>query len=64
MSVRTTADEKVDLAEENIRTAAMALANVVIDECYGYEEYSIEWKDSLRSVLNDLIMLKEKLLRH
>jgi len=34
MSVQTTADEKIDLAEESVKDATLALSEVVIQECW------------------------------
>lgn len=63
MSVRTTADEKIDEARQNIREAAKALSEVVVDDCYGADEYKEEFQETLREVLNDLLNIKNRLGR-
>ena len=57
----TTADEKIDEARTSIRDAAKALSEVVVDECWGADEYKPEFRATLRGVLNDLLDIKERL---
>ena len=63
MSVRTTADEKVDLAEESVKTAATALADICINECWGTDELFPERQLELRQCLNELLLIKARLRR-
>ena len=56
MSVRTTADEKVDQARHHIQEAIERLSEVVISRCYGTSEYS---EDYLSKLCRQLIRLLE-----
>ena len=62
MSV-TTADEKIDSAEQSVKDAAEALSEVLIKECWGSDEYSDERTLELRLCLNDLLLIKSRLRR-
>lgn len=61
MSVTTTADEKVDSVRTNVREATKALAEVVIEDCWGADEFTPEFKTTLREVMNDLLDIKNRL---
>ena len=61
MSVTTTADEKRDDAKENIGSAIRNLSGIVIEECYGYEDFSDAYRLKLRKALHDLIEVRETL---
>jgi hypothetical protein len=61
MSVQTTADEKIDLAEESVKDATLALSEVVIQECWGSEDLSDHRLLELRECLNELILIKARL---
>ncbi len=63
MSVRTIADEHIDLAEESVKTAAKALGEVCINECCGADEYSDKRLTELRECLNELLSIKDRLKR-
>jgi replicative superfamily II helicase len=63
MSVRTTADEKLDSASDHIKYAIRDLSTIVIDECWGHDEYSNEYTDVINEVLHQLLALKKKLNR-
>lgn len=38
--MQTTADEKIDLAEESVKDATLALSEVVIQECWGSHSFN------------------------
>lgn len=63
MGVRTTADEKLDSASEHIKAAAQDLSSVVLDECWGFDDYRAGYTAEIHSALNTLILLKAKLHR-
>lgn len=42
MSVRTTAHDELSAAEENVRDAIRHLNAILVDKCYGSDEYSSE----------------------
>ena len=54
MSIRTTADERLDTAREHIQSAIVALADVTINEVWGSDSYNDEYKESIETVFNDL----------
>jgi len=61
MSVRTTADEQLDSAKKDIRTAIQSISDIIINQCWGWDEYSGESQENMREVLNDLLKVKTKL---
>jgi replicative superfamily II helicase len=63
MGVVTTADEKLNSASEHIKAAAQDLSVIVLDECWGCEDYRADYTTEIHSALNTLIMLKAKLNR-
>jgi hypothetical protein len=63
MGVVTTADQKLDSASEHIKAAAMDLSAIAIDECWGCDDYKLDYQIAIRETLNNLIMLKAKLGR-
>lgn len=58
MGVSTSADDYVQEARNAIQQAIKSLAEVVIDECYGHEDYDA---NMLRETMNELIQMKNKL---
>jgi hypothetical protein len=63
MSVTTTADEKVDDALGHARAAATCLAAILVDECWGYDEYNAQFMTRLQESMTMLIKVKNKLSR-
>lgn len=61
MSVTTTADEMLNSAKSHVKEAASALSQIVIDEVWGHDEFSEEYKEKIRESLNDLVKIKIKL---
>jgi hypothetical protein len=59
MSVRTTADEKIDEAKDHIQEAIECLVTVVVDVCYGTTEYSVKHRNKLREVFVRLLDIRE-----
>lgn len=55
MSYDTTADEKFSEAVEHIKLAMRAINEIVVEECYGYQEVS--HADKLDQVHLDLIKM-------
>ena len=55
MGVRTTATEKRDEAKEALRTAALALSEIVVNHCWGHDEFSEEYTGTLRKGMLDLL---------
>lgn len=56
MSVRTTADEKLDEARENLRSANKALITLLDEDTWGHQDYSEEFLDK---VLDAVLIIKK-----
>lgn len=63
MSVRTTADEHLDSAAEHIRAAIKDLTEIVIEECWGHDEFTAEYQTTVSEVFDELRKLKGRLNR-
>ena len=62
MTSRTTADENLNKATKNLRTAAKVLAGVVVEECGGCdEEGSKQRRKEIKVVLNQTLDSIERL---
>ena len=61
MSVTTTADERLNDAKDNIQSAIKNLSEIVIEECWGAEEFSSEFSATLRKALSEMIEVRESL---
>lgn len=61
MGVRTTADENLDTARAHINSAIKCLSDIVIDECYGHDEFNSEFRMTMGGSLHELLKLREKL---
>lgn len=61
MSVKTTADEKLDAAKWNIRDAYQSLAEIVVQKIWGYDEFGSEYKDKIQEAMNTLLNLEKEL---
>ena len=58
MSVRTTADEKLDLAREGVAQAIAGLDAVVVERVWGWDEFSTEYRGQLRQIMNLLLEIR------
>lgn len=63
MSVSTTADEALDKADENIREAISCLNKIVVERCWGHDEYREEYAQAIHESLIDLIKVAVRLNR-
>ena len=61
MSVITTADEKLHSAAEHVKAALQDLGEIAINDCWGHDDFSEEYKETIAEVMNDLIAMKRKL---
>lgn len=59
MSVRTTADEKIDEAKEHVQEALECLLEVVVNNPWGTSEYSQDYLQKLRRQLNTLLDVRD-----
>ena len=61
MGVTTRADEQIDEVRGLVRQAISLLGDVVIDECWGWENFSKEFQSGLSDALSDLMSARSKL---
>lgn len=61
MSVKTTVDEKVDIASITVIEALEALTCVIVGRCWGWDELSRERKQELYDCHRDLISIRDVL---
>ncbi len=61
MSVQTTADDCRDKAREGVLDAIRGLSQIVVERCWGYDEYTEEYRYELSEVLQGLIVIRERL---
>lgn len=62
MSVRTTADEHLDLAKEALNTSIKELSEIVISQCWGYDEFTPDATNALNYALSRLIHVRDNVL--
>lgn len=63
MGVRTTADEQLDKAAEGVSNAISALGEIVINQCWGHEDYKSDYRETIKTALMDLISIRDRLDR-
>ncbi len=63
MGVRTAADERLDSAHQHIKEAIRDLSSIVIEECWGHDEFREDYTETIHEVMQELISLKKKLNR-
>ena len=61
MSVRTTADERRDEVIEHLRRAIETLSEIVIDQCWGWDQFNDEYQQKLQRSLNALLKIRRDL---
>ena len=61
MSVITTADDRKQSAKESVEDAVKSLSNIVIDECWGADDFSKKHQEELYDALMTLIKVKKVL---
>lgn len=57
MSVRTTADEKLDEARDAVKIALKALTEIVIEDCWGHDEFSTSRFASIEASYQELLVI-------
>lgn len=58
MSVRTTADERLDEAKKRIDEAYDALHDIVVEKCSGHDDFRDDFKRTLKEVFVSLQQIK------
>lgn len=61
MSVQTTADEQLDLAKADVKTAIDHLAEIVIKQCWGHDEFNDAYYTNITHSLADLLRIRDRL---
>lgn len=61
MSVKTSADEHLDKVKENISSSIEELSQIVIHECWGHDQFNIEYREKLEEVFTQLRKIKRDL---
>jgi len=61
MGVNTTADGHRDQAKANIVEAINHLSAIVINQCWGHDEYNTEYQCVLKKTLLQLIDIRDEL---
>lgn len=56
--MRTTSDEKVETAKDNVKAAILGLTEVIVGEASGWDEYRADYKQVLRQTLKGLLDVK------
>jgi hypothetical protein len=62
MSVRTEADDQLDRTREHVLGAIMALNKILIEECWGHDEYNEAFRNDIQDANIKLLEVR-KLLR-
>jgi len=63
MGVTTTADEQLDEAVKSINIAIKHLSSIVIDECWGYDDWNEEYTKKIHKSFKRLIKIRKELNR-
>lgn len=63
MGVVTDADEKIDEARDSSDKALKALNEIVVNECFGHDDYNDEFTQKIHKAHSMLIQIR-KLLTH
>jgi len=63
MSVYTEADVSLDLADERIQKAIEALGEIVVNKCWGADDFNEQYKDDIVEAFNLLLQARKKLNR-
>jgi len=61
--MHTEADEKLDSAAEHLKAAYKDISEVVVDKCWGTDEYTSEYLETTEEVMITLLSLQRKLGR-
>lgn len=59
--METEADSKLRVARENVRSALLALNAIVVEQCWGHDEFSAERIKAIKEAHLDLIRIRDNL---
>lgn len=60
MSVSTRADENLDAVRKHIEEATKLLSEIVVDQCWGHDEFSPEYKKKIKDLFLYFLELKDE----
>lgn len=63
MSVQTTADENLNSIREHINESIKDLGDIVVDQCWGHDEFNEDFLKDLRKTFNSLLDICDTLNR-
>lgn len=61
MSVDTTADEKRDEVKKHVEQSLSLLKEIIVDEVWGYDDFSSDYKELLDECMAYLLKVKRRL---
>ena len=61
MSVITEADKALDRTKHSVEDAVKNLSKIIVDQVWGHDDFSKEYKEELQRVFASLILVREKL---
>ena len=61
MSVTTEADNQLNFAKEEIKNAIQSLSKIVVNECWGTDDYHPDYRKVMRNSLSELMDIREAL---
>ncbi len=61
MSVRTTADDRLSDAHDGVDKALKALTDIIVNQCWGYDEFKAEAINRFENVHAKLIQIRKEL---
>ncbi|MFA5299856.1 MAG: hypothetical protein WC389_16855 [Lutibacter sp.] len=61
MTVKTTADEKIESAKNHVKSAIKDLSDILVDNVWGWNSYNQVYQTKLQESLNALMNIKRDL---
>lgn len=59
--VTSAADEHLSEAKDKLRDALQHLSSIVVDRCNGYDDFSEDYRDTIRESFAKLIAIRDEL---
>lgn len=63
MGVTTTADKALDAADEHLREAIRELSKLIVDRCWGHDEFGESYKQHIQEAFVSLLGIRANLNR-
>lgn len=61
MGVVTTADERLKAAKRSLQETIASLSDIVVQKCWGHDEYTPEYRQTLNETFRDLLEVQERI---